>query len=76
MYIHTTRAPTMVANWLRDQGDFRTCLDDGSAEFWDQPGILLVSGHKFPAVAYIDDRGIRFESWPQALAELEARGYG
>jgi hypothetical protein len=22
-------------------------------------------------VAYIDDRAIRFESWPQALAELD-----
>lgn len=38
--------------------------------FWSERGQLLVTNRKLPAVAYIDDRGIRFESWDQALADL------
>ena len=75
VFIHTTRDPLSVANWLRDHGDFRCCLDDRSSEFWATPDMLLVTDRKYPAVAYIDDRAIRFESWPQALAELGQR-YG
>jgi hypothetical protein len=38
-------------------------------EFWNGPSIL-VTRRKLPAVAYIDDRAIRFTSWDQALADL------
>lgn len=38
--------------------------------FWDDRTKLFVTNRKLPAVAYIDDRGIRFTSWKQALADL------
>jgi hypothetical protein len=38
--------------------------------FWDDQTKLFVTNRKLPAVAYIDDRGIRFTSWSQALADL------
>lgn len=33
-------------------------------------GMLLVTNRKLPAVAYVDDRAVRFESWNQTLATL------
>lgn len=42
----------------------------GRLLFWNQQGQLLVTNFKLVAEAYIDDRGIRFTSWSQALADL------
>ncbi|MCX5000911.1 hypothetical protein [Streptomyces longwoodensis] len=75
VFIHTTRDAATVAIWLADHG-FDTVIDvPGSnhpkREFWNDQGLLLVTDRKLPAVAYIDDRAIRFQSWKQALAALE-----
>ena len=75
VFVHTTRSARQVARWIEDKsGRGIECTTrvprDG---FWNQRGYLLVTNRKLPAVAYIDDRGIRFESWDQALAELAAR---
>jgi hypothetical protein len=74
VFIHTSRDPGQVAAWLADRG-LTTVIDvDGPAhpprQFWDRHGELLVTDRKLPAAAYIDDRAVRFESWPQALADL------
>lgn len=47
------------------------CGGSGLLAFWNDSTRLLVSNRKLPAVAYIDDRAIRFESWYQALTDLE-----
>jgi hypothetical protein len=39
--------------------------------FWNDQEHLLVTERKLPAIAYIDDRGIRFHDWSQALTEFE-----
>ncbi|MGW0948503.1 hypothetical protein ACWD4O_38935 [Streptomyces sp. NPDC002623] len=74
VFIHTTRDATNVAAWLAQRG-FDTVVDvDGPThpkrEFWNEVGPLLVTDRKLPAVAYIDDRGIRFTDWDQALSDL------
>nr|WSZ21185.1 hypothetical protein OH837_48940 [Streptomyces canus] len=74
VFIHTTRDATAVAGWLAERG-FDTVADvDGpkhpKREFWNERGALLVTDRKLPAVAYIDDRAIRFTDWPQALDQL------
>jgi hypothetical protein len=38
--------------------------------FWDDQTKIFVTNRKLPAVAYIDDRGIRFANWKQALNDL------
>src|SRR6266540_4074984 len=71
VFIHTTRNAEQVARWINDQQGPPVCY--GSAdriEFWNTQGVLLVTDRKLPAVAYIDDRAIRFESWPQTLDDL------
>jgi hypothetical protein len=69
--IHTTRDPLQVVPWLRGVHGISCRADDGEPrDFWNTPGVALVSRRKYPAVAYIDDRAIRFTDWDQALAEL------
>lgn len=71
VFIHTTREPMQVARWLHEHG-FDCTPDPGGLEFWNEVGgPLLITQRKLPAIAYIDDRAIRFESWGQALADLE-----
>jgi hypothetical protein len=72
--IHTTRAPADVARWIKAQAGIETAWhEDENAvpEFWNEQGVILVTRRKLPAIAYIDDRAIRFGSWPQALADLK-----
>lgn len=74
VFIHTTRDARTVAGWLAERG-FDTVVDvDGPShpkrEFWNDQGALLVTDRKLPAVAYIDDRAIRFQHWEQALHDL------
>lgn len=49
------------------------CKGSGLLTFWHERGQLLVTNRKLPAVAYIDDRAVRFHSWAQVLTESEVR---
>lgn len=73
VFVHTTRDAWKVAHWITEQSGI-SCVTSWHDQFWNEAGVLLVTAHKFPAVAYIDDRAIRFESWPQALTGLERAG--
>jgi hypothetical protein len=74
VYVHTSREPWPVAQWINERSEIPTVveLDTGGRkrEFWDDQSQILVTRLKLPAVAYIDDRGIRFQSWEQALTDL------
>jgi hypothetical protein len=72
VFVHTTRDPAPVAEWIRQRSGIETiyCDEEGLPEFWQDQDSILVTRRKLPAVAYIDDRAVRFESWPQVLAEL------
>ena len=76
VFIHTTRNPRQVARWIEDRsGHGLECVTTvhplpWKRQFWNQRGVLLVTNRKLPAIAYIDDRAIRFETWDQALADL------
>lgn len=72
--VHTTREPAPVARWIREWGGIETCWFADPAklpEFWNNQACILVTNRKLPAVAYIDDRAIRFTDWVQALADLK-----
>jgi hypothetical protein len=68
VFIFTTREPVQVRKWLDQFGFFCTTHYDGP--FWNERGILLITNQKLAATAYLDDRAVRFENWPQALAAL------
>ncbi|MGP4092983.1 hypothetical protein [Nonomuraea sp. KM90] len=46
------------------------CEGSGLLTFWTRRDALLITNRKPPAVAYLDDRGVRFTSWGQALRDL------
>ncbi len=71
--VHTSRDPASVARWIKARSGIETAWHEDEntlPEFWNDQNCILVTRRKLPAVAYIDDRGIRFESWDQALTEL------
>lgn len=76
--IFTSRNVPQVATWLA-RHDFAVSTDDGDfshdhpwdGRIWDVRGVLLVTNRKLGAQAYIDDRGIRFFTWEQALADVK-----
>jgi hypothetical protein len=75
VFIHTSRDPLQVMAWIEAHSNIK-CLSEGDGtgsgyKFWGGQGVLLVTNRKLPAVAYIDDRGIRFENWAKALDDLE-----
>jgi len=109
VFVHTTRQPVAVAEWLVRQYEGRVqCVTEHERPreettwrltdwppinfppgnrwsvvgenvrrreqrtFWDDQTKIFVTNRKLPAVAYIDDRGIRFTNWRQALADLAA----
>jgi hypothetical protein len=73
VFVHTTRRDVEVAAWIEDRSGIHAWAlnPELGMEFWEGRGSLLVTNRKLPAMAYIDDRGIRFESWDQTLADLK-----
>lgn len=84
VYVHTTRNARQVARWIEQRSGYgiecttqmRPWLPPwwqwGKAcRFWNQQDVLLVTNRKLPAIAYVDDRAIRFESWDQVIKQLD-----
>ena len=79
VFVHTTRNPKQVARWIeRRTGYGVECTTHPPRTwygrrkpFWNQQGVLLVTDRKLAAIAYIDDRALRFTNWPDALAAVD-----
>lgn len=73
VFIHTTRKPAQVARWIEQKSGYGIeCTTHVPWNgFWNKQGYLLVTRRKLPALFYLDDRAVRFDSWDQALAELQ-----
>lgn len=72
VFVFTARDVGAVSSWLLERGfSIRNGYD---GPFWTDRGVLLVTNLKLPARAYLDDRAVRFVSWPQALTDLAPDG--
>lgn len=69
LVISTVRDIDQVAEWLTEHGGF-TCVADNGHRFWNMLGVVLVTNMKIAAHAYVDDRGVRFQSWAQTMNKL------
>ncbi len=49
----------------------KECGGSGRLSFWNSQEQLLVTNRKLPAVAYVDDRAVRFTDWPTVLVDLD-----
>jgi hypothetical protein len=77
VFIFTSRKPKQVAKWIEEKADGNYNLRCTTRrprtwwgkpkEFWSKPRVLLVTNHKYPARAYIDDRAYVFKDWLQTL---------
>lgn len=57
-----------------DYGQEMIWPDNFDRVFWNDDeaqGRVLITRRKLPAVAYLDDRAIRFTSWPNALLDID-----
>ncbi|MEV3986620.1 hypothetical protein [Nonomuraea sp. NPDC049758] len=70
VFIHTSRTPADVADWLAAHELLVATDPSDDLRFWVERGVLLVTNRKLPASVYLDDRAVRFTSWPQALHDL------
>jgi hypothetical protein len=70
--VHTARDPAPVVKWLTGFGFNAEYFPGEQPRFWSCQTSILVTNRKPLAVAYIDDRAIRFTGWDQALADLAA----
>ncbi|MFE0472503.1 hypothetical protein ACFW2V_12905 [Streptomyces sp. NPDC058947] len=72
VFIHTTRDPRTVVDWLEDRLGFPVRADeDPDRKFWDDRSCILVTNKKLVAIAYLDDRAIVFRDWDQAMTEVD-----
>lgn len=65
VFVLSTRDPHDIQKWFEQHlPQFETRLiPKAGTIFWDKQGIIGITNRKLPAVAYIDDRGIRFTNW-------------
>jgi 5'(3')-deoxyribonucleotidase len=70
VFCHTTRDPYQVTNWLIVHGIRAEADENPERNFWSDQGTILVTNKKLVAIAFIDDRAIKFENWSQAMNEV------
>lgn len=63
-----------IVEWLERRG-LTAIMDDPyeRREFWNDKGVILVTNRKYPARRYLDDRGVTFRDWEQAMRDLGFR---
>jgi hypothetical protein len=66
--IFTTRDVRQVSEWLQNYG--LNVTTEWTPPFWRGVDSILVTNVKPAAVAYIDDRAIRFFNWVQTMSDL------
>lgn len=72
VFIFTCRDIQSVCEWLQFRGVCTvSALPGAEFKFWNNRNCVLVTNQKIPAIAYIDDKAIRFDNWYQALNDLE-----
>lgn len=66
VFVFSTRPMEMIEAWLKvHMPSIATEIIPETTElrFWETKGVLGISRVKLPAIAYIDDRAIRFTNW-------------
>lgn len=71
VFIHTTRSAELVIEWCRLHFPYNFEEIPKETLFWDKKFVIGVTNYKLPAVAYIDDRAVRFDKW----SEIDSDGY-
>ena len=63
-----------IPHWLEmHELGIGSFVDVNPGPYWEDKSKILITNKKLPAAVYIDDRGLRFENWPQTMGELVTR---
>lgn len=75
IFIFTARSVDQVIPWMVKHfpGLMITQIPQ-NARMWQDKGVIGVTDRKLPAIAYIDDRAIKFDSWSSVVPQIEALG--
>jgi hypothetical protein len=71
VFVFTSREIEQVLPWLEAQGLDVAADGPPYPTFWNHQDQILVTQRKLPAVAYIDDRAVRFVDWESVPGQLE-----
>lgn len=64
VFILSARPAKDILPWCRRQfPDLTFCLIPAKTRYWNRKGVIGITNRKLPALAYIDDRAIRFTNW-------------
>lgn len=68
VHILSARDTKEIIKWCRKQfPDIKFALIPKNAPDWQKKNVIGVTNTKLPAIAYVDDRGIRFDNWQNIL---------
>lgn len=68
VFILTARPAEEVIAWCRTEfADMKFELIPDHVRYWDTRGVIGVTNRKLPALAYVDDRAVRFTNWIDIL---------
>lgn len=68
VFIFTARPAADVIAWCQQQFPEMVFEEIGpDVRYWDRKNVIGVTNRKLPAVAYVDDRGIRFTNFRDIL---------
>lgn len=69
VFIHTTRDSDQVIKWFEKwKSPFEVWKIPDHEKFWNNNTTIGVTNRKLPAIAYIDDRAIKFDgNWKDIL---------
>lgn len=71
VYIHSTRKPEQIQEWLKQKkSGFNTLVIPDYFEFFNDNTVLGITNRKLPAIAYIDDRAVKFNGDWKEIAVL------
>jgi hypothetical protein len=70
VFVFTSREVEQVLPWLEGWGLDVAADGPPWPTFWNSQEQILVTNRKLPAVAYIDDRAVRFTDWASLDAQL------
>ena len=63
VYIHSVRGCEEIQEWMNKNIDIPTEIITEDSIYWTKKGIIGITNRKLAAVAYIDDKAIRFTNW-------------
>ncbi len=68
VFIFSARPAKDILPWCRRQfPDLKFQLIPAKVRYWDRKGVIGITNRKLPALAYVDDRALRFVSWVDTL---------